>query len=209
MKHYSVLMSQPEKKKVLLIDILSLVSNFFFKQILPYYESWHKQVTIVESSTARDSIYLESAPCILINCSARFLRNNVHLSVLLRNGQTTASPLTQSEFTCLFRMECGFCLLCKKDWIPFYCSWSLSGRSPPQHCLWHVYWWVSWWNRNIAHQLGSPTRHRQRCNRTWKKKSRRQLYRNQTTKNAVFEFHLLMIRLPNPLGWEVCKPSWP
>lgn len=102
-------------------------------------------------------------------------------------------PPSQCEFTYLFRLECGFCLPCKKDWIPFYCSWSLSGRSRPQHCLWHVYWWVSWWNRNIAHQLGSPTRHRQRCNRTWKENkqtkqrfSRRKLYRNQTIENAVF-----------------------
>lgn len=75
-------MSQPEKKEDLVIDILSLVSNFFLNR------SWHKEVTIVESSTARNSIYLESAPCILIKCSARFLRNNVHLSVLLRKGQT-------------------------------------------------------------------------------------------------------------------------
>lgn len=70
---------------------------FFLNRSLPFYESWHKEVTLVESSTARDSIYLESAPCILINCSARFLRNNVHLSVPLRKGQTRlVHPLSQN-----------------------------------------------------------------------------------------------------------------
>lgn len=183
--------------------------QLFFKQILPYYESWYKEVTIVESSTARDSIYLESVPCILINCSARFLRNNVHSSVLLRKGQTRLVHPFSQNLRVYFGWSAAFACFVRKTESLF----TVRGVWAEDH------------HRNIASDMFiDGSRDGTAISLTnlvlqhvidsdvivpGKKKSRRQLYRNQTTKNAVFEFHLLMIRLPNLLGWEVCKSSWP